>query len=73
MPLFPGVQPYLGIESVSGVQVSTKNPIHVEAFFKYPVRDNVSVTPGIIYLGNPEQTGDSEDQIITTIRTTFTF
>ena len=71
--LFAGVQPYLGIESVSGVQVSTKNPIHLEAFFKYPLRDNVSFTPGIIYLGNPEQTGDSEDQFITTIRTTFSF
>ncbi|MDJ0691982.1 MAG: iron uptake porin [Xenococcaceae cyanobacterium MO_188.B32] len=71
--IFAGVQPYLGIESVSGVNISTKNPLHLEAFFKYPLRDNVSVTPGIIYLGNPEQTDDSEDQFITTIRTTFTF
>ena len=71
--LFGGVQPYLGIESVSGVNISTKNPIHLEAFFRYPLTDNISVTPGIIYLGNPEQTDDSEDQFITTIRTTFTF
>ena len=71
--IFAGVQPYLGLGSLNGVQVSTQNPIHVEGFFRYPISDNISITPGVIYLSNPEQTDDSEDQVIGTLRTTFTF
>ncbi|NER51650.1 MAG: carbohydrate porin, partial [Symploca sp. SIO1A3] len=47
-------------------------PYHVEAFYKYQVTDNISVTPGVIWLLNPNQT-DSADSIIGTLRTTFTF
>ena len=71
--IFAGVQPYLGGLDVGGVKVDTKNPIHVEVFFKYPLSDNISITPGFIYLSNAEQTDDSKDQVIGTIRTTFTF
>ncbi len=71
--LFGGVQPYLGESRVRGVNVSSKNPVHIEGFFKYPLNDNISITPGAIYLINPEQTDDSRNQVIGTIRTTFTF
>ena len=71
--IFAGVQPYLGDTKFDEVIFSSKNPVHVEAFFKYPLTDNISITPGIIFLSNPEQTQDSDDQVIGTIRTTFTF
>jgi len=46
---------------------------HIEGFYKYRVSDNVSITPGVIWLTNPNQNDDSKDAIIGTLRTTFTF
>ena len=65
--IFGGVQPYLG-----SVQ---KNPIHVEAFYKYKLSDNISLTPGVIWLHNPAGGAliDNKDAFVGTLRTTFTF
>ncbi|MBD2504208.1 iron uptake porin [Anabaena azotica] len=63
--IFAGAQPYLG--SVDG-----DRPYHVEGFYRYRVSDNISITPGVIWLTNPGQ-ADSDDAIIGTLRTTFTF
>jgi hypothetical protein len=68
--IFAGVQPYLG-DSIGGVDNS--NPVHVEAFYKYQLTDNISITPGLIWISNPEQLTGSNDEIIGTLRTTFTF
>jgi hypothetical protein len=66
--LFAGTPPYLGDAA------SNKTPIHVEAFYKYQVNDNISVTPGVIWVQNPEQgINNEDDEIIGTLRTTFTF
>ncbi|MEJ1932200.1 iron uptake porin [Nostoc sp. NIES-2111] len=63
--IFAGAQPYLG--SVDG-----DRPYHVEGFYRYRVSDNISITPGVIWLTNPGQ-ADDDDAIIGTLRTTFTF
>ncbi|NEP15000.1 MAG: iron uptake porin [Symploca sp. SIO2C1] len=73
--IFGGAQPYAGsIDVFNGAGAFRVNdvPYHVEAFYKYQVTDNISVTPGVIWLLNPNQT-DSADSIIGTLRTTFTF
>lgn len=69
--IFAGVQPYLG-DTFGGV-VDNQNPVHIEAFYKYQVNDNISITPGVIWISNPNQGENDEDAIIGTIRTTFTF
>ncbi|NEP62066.1 MAG: iron uptake porin [Symploca sp. SIO2G7] len=46
---------------------------HFEAFYKYQVTKNISITPGFIWLLNPNQNDDNEDAFIGTLRTTFTF
>lgn len=67
-----GAQPYLA--SLGGVApFSNDTPVHVEAFYKYQLTDNIAITPGIIWLTAPNQNTDNEDIIITTLRTTFTF
>jgi hypothetical protein len=69
--IFGGVQPYL-----SGDNINQKNPVHVEAFYKYKLNDNISITPGVIWLNNANGTdidGDNGDTFIGTLRTTFTF
>ncbi len=73
--IFAGVQPYIGgvPTSVTGVQFNNANPVHVEAFYKYQLTDNISVTPGVVWLSQPEQLKSSGNEWIGTIRTTFTF
>lgn len=82
--IFAAVQPYLGgislyaTDPLTGAQlqvpIGTQNPISVEVFYKYQVTDNISLTPGIIWISNPSQTNvNTDDALIGTIRGTFTF
>jgi hypothetical protein len=68
--LFAGAEPYaLNRRGFGGSSV----PIHVEGFYKYRVSDNISITPGVIYLTSPGQSSNNQDVLIGTLRTTFTF
>ncbi len=62
--IFGGVEPY-----AEGQQ----NPIHIEGLYKYQFNDNISVTPGVVYLINPNGNDEDDDAIIGVLRTTFTF
>jgi hypothetical protein len=69
-----GAQPYLGNPKQLGNLLSSNSvPFHIEGFYKYQVTNNISVTPGIIWILNPGQTSSNEDVVIGTVRTTFTF
>ncbi|HEY9847222.1 MAG TPA: iron uptake porin [Candidatus Caenarcaniphilales bacterium] len=46
---------------------------HVEGLYRFQVSDNISVTPGIIWVTNPEHNAANDDVFVGTIRTTFTF
>ncbi|BAU64020.1 carbohydrate-selective porin OprB [Stanieria sp. NIES-3757] len=48
-------------------------PLHVEGFYKYQLNDNISVTPGVIWLNAPDGEEGDDDAIIGVVRTTFTF
>jgi hypothetical protein len=65
--IFGGAQPYSRQSGASSV------PYQVEGFYKYRVSDNVSITPGVIWLSSPGQSDNNEDAFIGTLRTTFTF
>jgi carbohydrate-selective porin OprB len=73
--IFAGVQPYLGSVDAPGVDdVAVRDsdrPYHIEAFYKFQVSENISVTPGVIWLTAPNQGAD--DSVIGTLRTTFRF
>ncbi len=47
--------------------------IHLEGLFQFPVNDNIKITPGVIYIFNPEHNNDNEDVFVGVLRTTFTF
>ncbi|MGK7873562.1 MAG: iron uptake porin [Xenococcaceae cyanobacterium] len=68
--IFAGVPPYVG--EISEAPGGTM-PIHVEGFYKYQLTDNISITPGVIWVKNPDQLNRSDDQVIGTLRTTFNF
>ena len=46
---------------------------HIEALYKYKLNNNVAITPGVIWIINPEHNKNNDDIWIGTIRTTFTF
>jgi len=48
-------------------------PLHLEALYKLKLSDNITITPGLIWLVNPNQSDDTDDVIIGTLRTTFSF
>jgi Carbohydrate-selective porin, OprB family len=62
--LLVGAEPYVG--GVGSV------PYHIEGFYKYKFSDNLSITPGLIYLTAPNQV-NSNSALIGVIRSTFTF
>jgi hypothetical protein len=69
--VFAGAEPYSF--NRTGVAAGNDIPYHFEGFYKYRVSDNISVTPGVIWLTSPGQNSDNDDAIIGTLRTTFTF
>jgi hypothetical protein len=70
-----GVQPYYGNISVAGINgnYSTSMPVQLELFYKYPVNNNVLLTPGIIWLSHPTQAIGDGSQLIGVLRATYSF
>ena len=74
--LFAGVEPTLrglstGVRPAGGF--TRDNVWHFEGFYKYKLNENISVTPGVIWVTAPGQNSNNDDAIIGTLRTTFTF
>ena len=46
---------------------------HIELFYRWRVSDNISITPGAIYLIDPGHNSENDNIFIGAIRTTFSF
>jgi hypothetical protein len=44
-----------------------------EIFYRFRINDNISITPGLIWLNDPENDNDLKDTFVGAIRTTFRF
>jgi Carbohydrate-selective porin, OprB family len=62
--LLVGTEPHVGGAGTT--------PYHLEGFYKYKYSDNLSITPGLIYLTAPNSTSGNS-AVIGVVRTTFTF
>ncbi len=71
--IIAGAEPYAGDISPRPADFENDTPIHIEALYRYPINDNISITPGIIWLQSRDQNEDNEDVFIGALRTTFTF
>jgi Carbohydrate-selective porin, OprB family len=47
--------------------------LHLEGFYQFKVSDNLSITPGLIYLTAPDHNNANGGALIGTVRTTFSF
>ncbi|MDB9495311.1 iron uptake porin [Spirulina major CS-329] len=46
---------------------------HLEAFYRWRLNNNISITPGVIWLISPFHNGANDDILIGAVRTTFSF
>ena len=70
-----GMEPWVGSSSidVEGFDEDETTALHAEAFYEYRLSDNIAITPGVIYINNPDNNEDNDDLVIGTLRTTFSF
>jgi len=47
--------------------------LHLEAFYSYALSDNITITPGLIWLTAPNHDERNSDAVLGVIRSTFTF
>ncbi|PHM07968.1 iron uptake porin [Nostoc sp. 'Peltigera malacea cyanobiont' DB3992] len=71
--IFAGAEPYAFNRGGAFAGTGNDIPYHFEGFYKYRLSDNISITPGVIWLTSPGQNSNNDDAIIGTLRTTFTF
>ena len=69
-----GSEPKVTNSTIDNLEADSDRSLHLEAFYQYQVNDNISVTPGVVWITEPDSTGrDSDDLVIGTVRTTFSF
>lgn len=69
--LFVGQEPKL-TRSDLGVR-DGGDSLHLEAFYRHRINDNISITPGVIWITNPDYNANNEDVVVGVIRTVFSF
>lgn len=72
-----GMQPWVSKSTVKIADdfrnTDNDTSMHFEAFYQYPVNDNIRITPGVIVVTNPNYNNDNSTLVIGTIRTNFSF
>lgn len=66
-----GTEPY--VLSHSNKAREEDMNFHIEALYRMKINENISITPGIVVLLNPEGNTQNDPVILGTLRTTFTF
>lgn len=62
-----------GDASLDTLGVDRATPYHLEAYYRFKVTDNISITPGGFVLFNPEGDSRNDTTTVGVLRTTFTF
>jgi hypothetical protein len=56
-----------------GLAEDADSSFHLEALYRYPLNDNIDVTPGLLVIFNPEHNDNNDTIYVGTVRTTFKF
>jgi hypothetical protein len=67
-----GQQPYVFNRNFAALGDPDSN-FHIEGLYRFQINDNISVTPGVIVIVNPENNNANDTDFVPVIRTTFTF
>ncbi len=52
---------------------ATATPYHLEGYFNFKLSNNISITPGVFFVFNPEGINNAPTATVGVVRTTFTF
>jgi hypothetical protein len=66
------------LTSTSGFLINNRRSdpntsLHLEAFYRHQIRNNLSITPGLIWITSPNGDNDNGELVVFTLRTTFEF
>ena len=69
-----GSEPTATKSTIENLEADSDRSLHLEAFYQYQVNNSIAITPGVIWITEPDSDiQNSEDLVIGTIRTTFSF
>ncbi|NJK52149.1 MAG: carbohydrate porin [Leptolyngbyaceae cyanobacterium SU_3_3] len=71
--LLVGQEPKLTSTSGNIGQRDRDSSLHIEAFYRHRINDNIAVTPGVIWITNPNFDTNNQDAIVGVVRTVFFF
>ncbi len=65
--------PNIGATPTTARRRDRDTSYHLEGFYRYKLNDNISITPGLLVIFNPEQNKSNDTTYVGTVRTTFIF
>jgi len=69
-----GSEPKVTDSTIANLEADSDRSLHLEAFYQYQVNDNIAITPGVVWITEPDSaTQNGDDLVIGTVRTTFSF
>ncbi len=68
-----GVPPRADGNDFGAARRDNDTSIHLEGFYRYQLTDNISITPGLFVILNPEHNDANDTIYVGTVRTTFSF
>lgn len=68
-----GMEPRVTSSTNRTLPFDKDTSLHVEGFYQFKLSDNISITPGLIWLTAPDHNKNNSDLVIGVVRTTFTF
>jgi hypothetical protein len=71
--IIAGVEPRVTRSTIPGISRDRDTSYHLEAFYQYQLTDNITITPGIIWLTSPDHNSNNNDVVIGALRTRFSF
>ncbi|AUB37165.1 Carbohydrate-selective porin OprB [Nostoc flagelliforme CCNUN1] len=71
--IIAGVEPKVTSSNIVGLDNDPDTSYHLEGFYQYKLSDNITITPGVIWLTSPDHNNNNDDVVIGTLRTTFSF
>ncbi len=66
-------QPFFRSSVSGGAAASPDTPYHLEAFYRFRVSKNITITPGVFFVFNQDSSSANGTATVGVIRTTFTF
>ncbi|MEK0182280.1 MAG: porin [Oscillatoriales cyanobacterium] len=71
--LLVGMEPRVTSSTNRTLPEDKDTSLHIEGFYQFKLSDNISITPGLIWLTAPDHNKNNSDLLIGVVRTTFTF